>query len=111
MIEDPVENTTGKDAFSRHDDRRKTPVAGEQLTTDPFMPPDTGEHSPSRLHVQIFQSVSGFFDWLLTGRIRMSVTAGIFAGLVVALGLFLFSLRQEEWMLKQKYPEGSDRWP
>jgi len=38
----------------------------------------------------------------------MSVTAGIFAGLVVALGLFLFSLRQEEWVLKQKYPKALD---
>ncbi len=36
------------------------------------------------------------------------MTAGIFAGLFVALGLFLFSLRQEEWMLKQKYPEALD---
>ncbi|UCD58931.1 MAG: tetratricopeptide repeat protein, partial [Candidatus Hydrogenedentota bacterium] len=52
----------------------------------------------------LFILVSDFFHWIAAGKVRTSIAAGAFAGLIVALGFMLFDLGREEWMLKQRYP-------
>ncbi len=53
------------------------------------------------------KSVLSFFSWLASGKIRISLAAGIFAGVIVALGFIVYDMGEEARMLKHKYPSAS----
>ncbi|GAB4333878.1 MAG: hypothetical protein Kow0099_05790 [Candidatus Abyssubacteria bacterium] len=49
---------------------------------------------------RLFQLVAG-------SKARLSVSVGILAGLIVAVGFFVFDLGREQYLLKQKYPDAA----
>jgi tetratricopeptide (TPR) repeat protein len=55
----------------------------------------------------LLKSVPSFLSWLAAGKVRISLAAGVFAGVIVALGFVVFDMGEEARMLKHKYPHAS----